>query len=154
MNNHNTHHMIAFIILLSAALFASLIVLFFSFYAPLREENKRMQRRMDYHNSTYLHQCGWTSFMGGKDGIGYDLYSWDAGRNWYAVDRKTTGDSFIILGKADVIYPDLLKHLEAVDKLTEYTVKNGSIGSKGKIADEEIKMLTDSGFEVKQKNKN
>lgn len=157
MNNENLHPMITFLALLSAALFAFFIAFFFACYAPLVEENKKMQRSLDYYDSTYLHKSGWTSFMGGEKGLSYDLRSWDCGRNWYAVKLKRSSDAapweLIILGEADSIYPNLVKHLEATDRLTEYARKNGAIGSSGKVTDEEIKMLEDSGFEVKRTDK-
>jgi len=157
MNTQTLNPMVTFLAFLCGTLLISFLVLFLFFHIPLQDENKRIKRDLAYYDSTYLQKQGWTSMMGGDKGIDYDLRSWDAGQTWYAV-KATPQTRFafrklIILGEADTIYPNLLQHLEGWDKLTEYVSKNGSIGGKHPINEDDIKMLQDAGFEVKH-NKN
>ena len=153
MNNQNLHPMITILSLLSAALCALVLSLFFGFYMPLKEENRIMQRTLNDYRINHLRKQGGTTMLKGFDNLSYDLRSWDAGHTWYAVKDDWRGKTFTVLGEADSIYPNLLNHLEAMDRLTEHAQKNGAIGSIGEITQDEIKMLEESGFEVKQTHK-
>lgn len=81
-----------------------------------------------------------------KDGnyFNYDLRSWDAGKNWYAVEIDDDW-GIKILGDAKVLYPKLLEHIEGMDDLTDYVLKNGSIDGKDSAG---IKALEKAGFTV------
>ncbi len=62
---------------------------YFLFYKPMQYKIRSLEKSKNYSDSTYLRKQGGTSTYGGgelgKDFINYDLRSWDAGKNWYAV---------------------------------------------------------------------
>lgn len=111
--------------------------------------NKRLRKDCDYYGSTYLRKQGATSLWGGSKGgmINYDLRSFDGGKNWYAVSN-TPDDGVIILGKADDVYPGLLKQQEGLSALFDYVKTNGPLTLTNQT---QINMLKNAGFEVKQK---
>ena len=81
-----------------------------------------------------------------KDGqyFNYDLRSWDGGKNWYAVELDDNW-GVKILGDAKVLYPNLLEHIEGMDNLTDYVIKNGTIDGKDSAG---IEALRKAGFTV------
>lgn len=142
--------MVTALCILCGTLLAFFLILYFGFYVPALRENAQMNRTLDYYRSTHLRKQGGTTMLKGFDNLSYDLRSWDAGNTWYAVKDDWRGNTFTILGEADSVYPDLLRHLEAMDRLTNYVEKNGSIGSKDSITKSEINMLEEIGLEVRQ----
>jgi hypothetical protein len=56
--------------------------------------------------------------------LGYDLYSWDGGKIWYACRQEETG--LVVLGRVEEVYPGLKEKLEIFDKLIE-NIKLNSI---------------------------
>jgi len=154
MNTQNKNPMVTFLTLLCGVLFVSFLTLFFLYYSPEHEINKKLMRTVAYYDSTYLQKQGATTMLKGFDNLSYDLRSWDGGQTWYAVKMDWEADTvprkLTVLGEADSIYPNLLQHLGAMDKLTQYVEKNGSLGSKSAITEGEISMLENIGFEVRQ----
>lgn len=151
MNTQKHNPMEMILIVLSATLFTCFVSLFFLGYIPMKQENQELKRDLNYCNTTYLRKQGWTSFMGGPNGLSYDLRSFDAGKTWYAIkinDSDTTEREVVILGRADSIYPDLLQHLDSWDTLTNHVRKYGPIGSH-KITETDRKVLEDAGFKIK-----
>ncbi len=131
------------------------VLFYFMFYKPMNEKIARLERNKNYVDSTYLRKQGSTSTYGGgelgKDFINYDLRSWDGGKNWYAIDKDLPfkQNEVRILGTAEEVYPKLLQHLEAWDKLTEYAQKNGGVkDTKDSIG---IELLKGAGFTVTKK---
>jgi len=121
----------------------------------LKSDNeKRLERDNKYMSETYLRKHGGTSTYGegeiGKDFVNYDLRSWDAGKNWYAVDYDFDTETVKIMGEAEEVYPGLLKHLEAWDALTNHVIENGSITLNGDRAQKDAEILNNAGFEIKK----
>lgn len=137
-----------FLLLLTLLLGGSIV--YFTAYQPLKKDYDRKVRDLNYYNSTYLVKQGGTMMI--PNANSYYLISLDSGKNWYAVDneKRFNNKEIIILGTADSIYPNLLKHINGMDALTKYVEKNGTIGSKP-INQEDIKMLENAGFEVVKK---
>ena len=134
------------------------IILVFSiigYYARIKPhmvEFNQMKRNKIYEDTTYLWKRGGTSTFGpngfNNPTINYDLRSWDAGKNWYLVDRDFKTGEFKIIGLVDTIYPGLIEHLESWDKMTDYVTKHGPI----KLDDPNgLKVLNDAGFTVTKK---
>jgi hypothetical protein len=123
-----------------------------SIYKPKLDEYKRLKQYEAERSKIELSHSGggclyfppnWNKEKDG-DWFNYELRSWDAGKNWYAVKiNKNTG--FEILGDAKVLYPKLLEHIEGMDDLTEYVRKNGSIDGRDSAG---IKALEKAGFTV------
>jgi hypothetical protein len=112
-----------------------------------------LKQTVKYYDTTYLRKQGGTQFnpmikadMFNDKFINYDLRSWDAGKNWYAVEYFFDTKELKILGEAEKIYPGLLKHLEAWDRLTEYIEIHGPYFDPTN--PEDLKVLEDAGFEV------
>lgn len=126
----------------------------FIWILPSNDKIKKLKRTVNYFDSTYLQKQGGTSTYGngelGKDFINYDLRSWDGGKNWYATKYNFDTKELKILGEAESIYPNLLKHLDALDKLSDYAFKNGGIKCSNDTAG--INLLKDAGFTI-TKNK-
>jgi hypothetical protein len=98
---------------------------------------------LSYYQKTYLKQSGYS------DGFGnYTLRSLDGGKNWYAVDEEV--GNVRIKGPAKQVYPGLLEHLAAIDKLIKYAEKNGPITFTGERAARDRQMLEKAGFELKK----
>ena len=119
---------------------------------PHMDEFNRMKRNKAYCDTTELVMQGGTTTFGGKGlnnpWLNYRLQSWDAGKNWYAVDYNYDTHEFKILGVADTVYPGLLNHLKAWDKMTEYAQKHGPI----KLDDTTgVKVMEDAGFTITKK---
>lgn len=124
---------------------------YFARIKPHMGEFNQLKRNKVYTDTTYLRKSGGTSTFGpngfNNPVINYDLRSWDAGKNWYLVDRDFKTDEFKVIGLVDSIYPGLIEHLESWDRMTDYVNKNGPI----QLTDSEgLKILTDAGFTVKK----
>ena len=120
---------------------------YFGRIKPHMDEFNQLKRNKSYTDTTYLWKKGGTSTFGpngfNNPMINYNLRSWDAGKNWYLVN--TDSNQFKIFGRVDTIYPGLVEHLEAWDKMSDYVTKHGPIklnDSKG------LKVLKDAGFTV------
>ncbi|KKL90594.1 hypothetical protein LCGC14_1903180, partial [marine sediment metagenome] len=50
------------------------------------------------------------------DMISYNLKTFDGGKHWYATEYDEDW-GVIILGEAEEVYPGLLEHIEAMDKI-------------------------------------
>lgn len=88
-------------------------------------------------------KSGGTSLLTGIN-INYNLRTFDGGKTWYAVEIDRDW-GMTILDESNDVYPGLLNHIEAMDKLIEHVKQNGSIGV------DDIQLLKDAGFEVKRK---
>jgi hypothetical protein len=107
------------------------------------EKIHRLQSDINYYHSTYLRKSGGTSLWSGSTNfVMYDLRSFDGGKNWYAVNNT---DGVKILGKADEVYPGLMKQMDAVDAMVDYAKTNGPITLT---KDSEIRLLQNAGFTV------
>jgi hypothetical protein len=127
------------------------IVLFIIFIASLitlaksEKQTERLQRDLSWYQTNHLSKQGATTLWPGAKGqmIDYHLYSLDAGRNWYAIERK--GEEIIIKGETEKIYPGLLKHLDNWDKLWKHVEANGPLNPS---KSEDVKFLESIGFTV------
>lgn len=123
-----------------------------SIYSPKLREYKRMKYYEAEREKLELrHQGGGCLYFPPnwdkkKDGqyFNYDLRSWDGGKNWYAVELDDNW-GIKILGDAKVLYPNLLEHIEGMDNLTDYVMKNGSIDGKDSAG---IEALKKAGFTI------
>ena len=127
------------------------------FYKPKMDELGRIKKHQERKSKVELRHQGATCLYfpphwdKEKDGgsFNYNLYSWDAGKNWYAVeyDEKIEGPlwGLRIVGDARQLYPGLLEHIEGIDNLTNYVTKNGPLDISNPNS---IKMLNDAGFKV------
>ncbi len=86
-------------------------------------------------------KAGGTSILTGE-WTDYNLKTFDGGKHWYAIEYDSDW-GVVILGEAEEIYPGLLKHLEAWDKLTDPEHKP--------TRSEKIALLRDAGFTVEIK---
>ncbi len=142
-------------------LIASCLVLgfFFSLFLGLlpwqiyeKNEVEKLQRDANYTDTTYLRKSGATTLCQdapmGEKWINYDFRSWDAGKNWYAVDYNMDEETLDILGKAEEVYPGLMSCLSSWDNLTDYVSKNGSIDPTNP---KDLKALEGTGLEVVKK---
>lgn len=142
-----------FILISIGSVMLASMLFYLIFFKPMQEELESLIRSKNYIDSTYLRKRGCTSTYGGgelgKDFITYDLRSWDAGKNWYAVEYDYETKELKILGEAEKIYPKLLDHLKAWDKLEHYVIRNGCINpSKDTVG---LEILKDAGFTVTKK---
>lgn len=101
------------------------------------------ERTIEYLTRHTDSKSGGTVLLTG-DWINYNLKTFDSGKTWYAIEYDA-GWGMTILGKAEDVYPGLLDHIEAIDRLSEYANNNGplSFGTRS-----EIKLLEDAGFTV------
>jgi len=133
------------IIILSGMLFMSIAL----FNIALNNANNRadraeqtIERLTEYTDR----KSGGTSLLTGSN-INYDLRTFDGGLTWYAVERNNDW-GFKIIGDSEEVYPGLLDHIEAMDRLTQHVQTNGAIDLSNL---DNIKLLEDAGFEVKRK---
>jgi hypothetical protein len=131
------------------AFFGVLVMCYVQFINPKVIEYKHLKRDQEYISATDLRKSGGTTLFGTQAFynpiLNYDLRSWDAGKNWYAVDFNYKTGELKILGEVEKIYPGLMKHLTGWDDLTKYVEKNGPI----KLTDPNgIQVLEKAGFEV------
>ena len=113
-------------------------------------------RTAQYYSQNHLTKSGATMMVPGVNS--YTLRSFDGGKNWYAIEMRnqkvvkdvdgnlTIDHELIVLGKVDDVYPGLLAHLEAVDRLMQHVEKNGPVTGKDAAG---IEMLGKAGFTVK-----
>ena len=99
---------------------------------------------LNFFRQTYKYKSGGTMQYNS-----YQIATFDGGEIWYAVKRERDGGVNII-GRAEAVYPGLLKQLEAMDKLVEQARINGSINPEG-ASPEQIQLLKDAGFIVQIK---
>lgn len=130
----------------------------YTFVKPKLDDYKRLKYYFEKMEKTDLRHQGATSLYHPpnwdkeKDGnyFNYDLRSWDAGKNWYAVEVDDDW-GVKILGDAEVLYPNFLKHLDAWDALTNYVKEKGTIDGTDP---EGIKVLEKAGFTITKKDEN
>src|ERR1700741_3664307 len=116
------------------------------FVPSLKKKVEALTRRTDFWDKRYDRKQGFTTTYNGSQ-LHYDLRTWDGGKNWYAVDNDKAYkyDDVSILGKAEDVYPGLLKHLKAWEKLGAHAFKNRGIKPDDL---EGIDLLKDAGFTV------
>jgi hypothetical protein len=128
-----------------------LFILYLFIYKPLEETNKRMKKSLDFYRETYLQEQGSTTMFGDKGFdnpvLNYDLRSWDAGKNWYAVDHDFVTEQVKVLGDVETIHPGLFEHLESWRKLIDHVNKNGPLNPT---LSKDLKVMEDAGFTVKE----
>lgn len=134
------------IVTIGAMIFV-IIVLVFALYSS-NEREQRLAKSIDRLTERYQSKGGATTMYNGTN-LSYNLQSFDGGKIWYACEYGKNWE-LNILGKAEDVYPGLMKHLAAWDKITEYVEKHGAIGSKA-ITEEEKQMLRDANFTVEEK---
>ncbi len=110
----------------------------------LKDDLKLSNLRLDQTTQHLDSKVGGTMLLTGE-WISYNLKSYDDGKHWYAIEY---GDDWgiTILGEAEEVYPGLLKHIDAMDRLTDHVNTNGPIASES-----DFDLLRDVGFEVKVK---
>ena len=96
----------------------------------------------------------WDSKGGGTmlltgEWINYNLKTYDDGAHWYAIEYNDEW-GVVILGEAEEIYPGLLAHIDAWDKITKRVAERGPISLED-ITDEDIQALQRIGLEVTEK---
>ena len=128
-------------------LILTVIILTYSMYKG-KEREDRLSRSIDRLLERYQTKTGSTSLFNGTM-LNYNLQTFDGGKIWYACEYGKDWE-VIILGKAEDVYPGLVKHLDAWDRLTKYVETHGAIGSKP-ITEEEKQMLKDANFKVEEK---
>lgn len=111
---------------------------------------KQLKKYQLLNNQHNLIKSGGTSLYGDKEMLNYNLRSWDGGKNWYAIDQELCFrfGEVKILGEAETIYPGLLKHLKAWNKLTEYVEKNGPLNPTDT---EALQLIEAAGFKIDKK---
>jgi len=118
-------------------------------YKQLKYYQERVEKKyLKYQGSTCLyHPPNWDKKKDG-DYFNYDLRSWDGGKNWYAVELDDDW-GLKILGEAEVLYPNFLKHIQGMNALTNYVKEHGAIDGTDP---EGIKALENAGFTVTKKD--
>lgn len=124
------------------------------------QSQKNMEFRYNEMKNTYLSESGVTSMWkpeGHTDEyFSYNIRSFDGGKVWYALETESSNSTglkdnkVIILGKVEDVYPGFKEHNEAWNRLTEYTSKNGPVGSH-EITEELDEILADAGIEIVEK---
>ncbi len=119
----------------------------YSYYIkPHYREFNHLKREKVYSDTTDLWKKGGTHLNGKM--VDYDLRSWDGGKNWYVINYNFDTHEFKVVGLVDSIYPGLMDHIAAWDKLTNYVEKNGPI----KLDDPNgVKALEGAGFTLTKK---
>jgi len=122
-------------------------------YVPQKQELTRIKQRQAERAKIELRESGggmlytppnWDVEKNGKY-FNYDIRSWNAGKDWYAV--KFDDDWGIkILGDAREMYPGLLEHIRGMQTLTDYVEKNGAIDGTDSLG---LEALSGAGFTVK-----
>ena len=114
------------------------------FWLSLVNANNRADRaeqtieRLTEHTDS---KSGGTSLLTGTN-INYNLRTFNSGKTWYAVELDDDW-GMTILGESEIVYPGLLDHIEAMDRLTQHVQEYDVIGFN------DIQLLKDAGFEVK-----
>lgn len=102
-----------------------------------------LERRYDVMTQHEGSKSGGTSLLTGEP-LNYNLRTFDSGKTWYAVELDRDW-GMTILGESEVVYPGLLDHIKAIDRLTQHVQDNGPIGV------DDIQLLEDAGFKVERK---
>lgn len=127
---------------LSAAWIVSTAILFLAL-DKANQRAVRAEQTIEHMTEHTGRKSGVTSLLTGTN-INYDLRTFNSGKTWYAVERDSDW-GLSIIGEAEEIYPGLLDHIKAMDRLTQHVQENGPIGI------DDIQLLEDAGFEVKRK---
>jgi len=124
------------------------------------QSQKNMEFRYDEMQNTYLSESGITSMWKPEghtdDNFSYSFRSFDGGKVWYALETEATNstglkdDKVVIIGKVEDVYPGFREHNKAWDKLTDYTRKNGPIGSH-EVTEELDEILADARITIVEK---
>lgn len=106
---------------------------------------KSMQRELDHYHNTYKIRQGATSLWAGSKGemLNYYLESFDGGLNWYVM--RQDGNNRYVQGNVENVYPGLLKHLNAMDALTQRVESRGPLNLGDS---QDVKFLQNVGFQV------
>jgi len=119
---------------------------------PQQKELVSLKKDKEIRDSLHLVLQGGTTMYGPKGFenpiLNYHLESWDAGKNWYVIDYNFDKDEFKVRGEAETIYPGLIEHLQAWNKLTDYVSKHGPLNP---LDSNDIKVMNDAGLTVKEK---
>ena len=119
-----------------------------------RNKYHKLQKVIERRDNTELRLQGSTKLYGDKGFdnpmLNYYLRSWDGGKNWYVIDQEIyfRFGEVKVLGEAETIYPGLIKHLRAWDKLTNYVVKDGPLDPTDI---EDLQLMEEAGFKIENK---
>jgi hypothetical protein len=110
-------------------LFVGLLILIVLFFVGLatttkKELNKQLEIVKNYE-TTYLTKHGGTR-LNNDEMLCYNLLSFDGGKIWYAFEYGKNSE-VLIMGTAENVYPGLLAHLDAWDKIRAYMDEHGAI---------------------------
>lgn len=95
----------------------------------MKQENSKLRKELDYYEQTYQIKAGGTVLCNDSNNwVDYNLRTFDGGKIWYATKYKD--DTLKVLGEANIVYPGLIKCLEAWNKIENYITKNGPITIK------------------------
>jgi uncharacterized protein YjeT (DUF2065 family) len=145
------------------AVVSALVVVFALSYLDYRRLSKQLKssaRDLGHYRRNILRKSGCTSLLAGVSN--YTIESFDGGRNWYAVKdtsletvREKDGSyrrefTLEILGKAEDIYPGLVEHLAAMDRLAHYATSYGPLSLASGVNGPEAEMLRDIGLTVRE----
>jgi hypothetical protein len=134
------------VLLVIAVLFVLAIAL--SFIAGHNSRNKEVQSARDRVTRLFEHvknKTGGTVLVEGASS--YNLKSFDSGENWYAIKyNKEWGMK--ILGTAEDIHPGLLKHLDAMDKITSRIDNGEKFTLEDGINGKDANLFRDVGFKI------
>lgn len=136
-------------IAIAAGLATSLIVCSTILLLALHKANERadsIERRYEDSTQHWGSKSGGTSLLTGTN-INYNLRTFNSGKTWYAVELDSDW-GMTIIGESEEVYPGLLDHIEAIDRLTQHVQENGAIDLSNL---DNIKLLEDAGFEVRIK---
>lgn len=111
----------------------------------LKNDLDQSKRTLDY-TTRHLDSKGGGTVMLTGEFINYNLKTFDSGKHWYAIEYDDCW-GMTILGEAEDVYPGLLKHIDAMDKLTNHVSINGPIDLSSSDAD----LLRDAGFTIQAK---
>lgn len=110
----------------------------------LKDDLKLSDRRL-VQSTQHLDSKGGGTMLLTGEWINYNLKSYDNGKHWYAIEYDDDW-GIVIIGESEEIYPGLLEHLEAMDRLTSHINANGPITSES-----DLDLLRDVGFGVEVK---
>ncbi len=96
------------------AMLAIILALGVSIFS-LKDDLAQSERTLTHITRHLDSKTGGTSLLTG-DMISYNLKTFDGGKHWYATEYDEDW-GVIILGEAEEVYPGLLEHIEAMDKI-------------------------------------
>lgn len=114
-----------------------------------QDEIDRHQSRIENAFKHWDQRVGGTSLVPGADS--YNLRTFDSGKHWYAVQYDDDWGMKII-GNAEEVYPGLINHLDAMNKLTAHVEAHGPLTFQDGADGDDAKLLRDAGFDVIEKN--